>query len=114
MPPSILNSRKASSISLLVNFSPQVISEWPNNNMVIVGTSGHLLCEEGDHLGEVDGARRLAHHVVRLGVADGAADALEGLLEVGGSDDTVLVVVDDAEGLLELLDLLLAEQGEDV
>merc|ERR1719458_2178910 len=131
MPPSILNSRKASSISLLVNFSPQVISEWRNisasiwpliskasndlnNNVVIVGTSGHLLCEEGDHLGEVDGARRLAHHVVRLGVADGAADALEGLLEVGGSDDAVLVVVDDAEGLLELLDLLLAEQGEDV
>merc|ERR1711981_188859 len=30
MPPSILNSRKASSISLLVNFSPQVISEWRN------------------------------------------------------------------------------------
>merc|ERR1719205_72983 len=129
MPPSILNSRKASSISLLVNFSPQVISEWRNIsasiwpliskasndlNMVIVGTSGHLLCEEGDHLGEVDGARRLAHHVVRLGVADGAADALECLLEVGGSDDAVLVVVDDAEGLLELLDLLLAEQGEDV
>ena len=39
---------------------------------------------------------------------------LEGLLEVGGSDDAVLVVVDDAEGLLELLDLLLGEQGEDV
>merc|ERR1711990_643907 len=30
MPPSILNSRKASSISLLVSFSPQVISEWRN------------------------------------------------------------------------------------
>ena len=39
---------------------------------------------------------------------------LEGLLEVGGGYDAVLVVVDDAERLLELLDLLLAEQGEDV
>jgi len=38
----------------------------------------------------------------------------EGSLEVVGSDDAVLVGVDDAEGLLELLDLLLAEEGEDV
>ena len=35
-------------------------------------------------------------------------------LEVVGCDDAVLVDVDDAKGLLELLDLLLAEQGEDV
>jgi hypothetical protein len=31
-------------------------------------TSGHFLGEEGDHLGEVDGTRRLAHHVVHLSV----------------------------------------------
>ncbi len=31
-------------------------------------TSGHFLREEGDHLGEVDGTRRLAHHVVHLSV----------------------------------------------
>ena len=41
-------------------------------------------------------------------------DRGEGLLEVVGSDDAVLVGVDDAEGLLELLDLLLAEEREDV
>merc|ERR1719466_311806 len=80
MPPSILNSRKASSISLLVNFSPRVISEWRNisasiwpliskasNDLIITWSSSvppDIFCEEGDHLGEVDGARRLAHHVV--------------------------------------------------
>ena len=39
---------------------------------------------------------------------------LKGLFQVGGGDDSVLVVVDDAERLLELLDLLLGEEGEDV
>ena len=32
---------------------------------------------------------------------------LKGLFQVRGGDDSVLVVVDDAERLLELLDLLL-------
>lgn len=34
----------------------------------------------------------------------------EGRLEVGSSDDSILVVVNDTESLLELLDLLLAEK----
>ena len=39
---------------------------------------------------------------------------LKGLFQVRSGDDSVLVVVDDAERLLELLDLFLREQGEDV
>ena len=39
---------------------------------------------------------------------------LKGLFQVRSGDDSVLVVVDDAERLLELLDLFLTEQGEDV
>merc|ERR1712024_312863 len=121
MPPSILNSRKASSISLLVNFSPQVISEWRNISAsiwpLISKASNDLIITWSSSVPpDIFSAKRVTIWVKLmgpgLGVADGAADALEGLLEVGGSDDAVLVVVDDAEGLLELLDLLLAEQGE--
>jgi hypothetical protein len=85
-----------------------------HDDVVIVGTSGHLLGEECDHLGEVDGAGRLAHHVARFTVADGPPDGGEGSLEVGRSDDAVLVIVDDAESLFKLLNLFLAEEGEDV
>ena len=77
-------------------------------------TSGHLLCEESDHLGEVDGSRGLPDQVVGLGVWDGSTDADEGGLQIVGGDDAILVNVDDAESLLELLDLFLTEQGEDV
>ena len=38
----------------------------------------------------------------------------EGGFEVGGGDDSILVVVDDAESFFELLDLFLTEEGEDV
>ena len=77
-------------------------------------TSGHLLCKQRDHLGEVDGAGRLAHQVVGLGVCDGAADVHEGGLEVGGGDDAVLVNIDDSKSFLEFLNLFLAEEREDV
>ena len=36
-------------------------------------TSGHLLREEGDHLGEVDGAGGLPQHAVHLGVSSWSA-----------------------------------------
>lgn len=77
-------------------------------------TSRHLLCKERDELCEVDGSGRLGQHVGRVAVADGLAHGREGGLQVGGGDDAVLVRVHDAERLLELLDLLLGEEGEDV
>merc|ERR1719201_1299249 len=92
MPPSILNSRKASSISLLVNFSPQVISEWRNisasiwpliskasNDLIITWSSSVppdiFSAKRVTIWVKLMVTRRLAHHVVGLGVADGAADA---------------------------------------
>jgi hypothetical protein len=38
----------------------------------------------------------------------------KGSFEIVGSDDTILVRINNAKGLLELLDLLLAEEREDV
>ena len=77
-------------------------------------TSSHLLCEECDHLGEVDWARGLADQVVGLSVGDGSPNVDKGGHEVLGCDDAVLVNVNDAKGFLELLNLLLTEECEDV
>ena len=77
-------------------------------------TSGHLFCEEHDHLCEVNGSRGLGEHALGLTVGDGLADGGEGGDDVGGGQETVLVCVHDTEGFLELLDLPLAEEGEDV
>ena len=77
-------------------------------------TAGHLLGEEHDELCEVNGSGGLGEHGGGVAVGDGLADGGEGGLQVGGGDDAVLVGVHDTEGLLELLDLLLGEEGEDV
>merc|ERR1711879_198996 len=78
-----------------------------NQAFIIISTSGHLLSEECDHLGEVDWSRCLSNHVVGLAIADWPTNSLKGLFQVRGGDDSVLVVVDDAERLFELLDLFL-------
>ena len=77
-------------------------------------TSGHLLGEQGHHLGEVDGPGGLAYQVVGLRVWDWSSDAHKGGLQVVGSDDSILVHVNDSKSFLELLNLFLTEQGEDV
>lgn len=63
---------------------------------------------------EVNGSRGLGEHALGLTVGDGLADGGEGGDDVGGGQETVLVCVHDTEGFLELLDLPLAEEGEDV
>ena len=77
-------------------------------------TSGHLLCKQRDHLGEVDGPRSLPDQVVGLAVCDGPTNVDEGSLEVISCDNTILVHINDAKGFLEFLDLLLTEEREDV
>lgn len=88
--------------------------EGSHNDVIVVGSSGHLLGEQCDHLGEVDRSRGLSHHVSSFAVAYWPADGGEGGFEVGGGDDSILVVVNDTESFFELLDLFLAEEGEDV
>ena len=63
---------------------------------------------------EVNGSRGLGEHALGLTIGDGLADGGEGGDDVGGGQETVLVCVHDTEGFLELLDLPLAEEGEDV
>ncbi len=54
-------------------------------------TASHLLGEEDDHLGEVDGSGGLGDHALGLTVGDGAADGGEGGLQVAGGQDAILV-----------------------
>merc|ERR1712203_1008644 len=123
MPPSILNSRKASSISLLVNFSPQVISEWRNISasiwpLISKASNDRIITWSSSVPPDIFSAKRVTIWVKLMGPGASptmlfASESLMGrpmpskaFLRSGGSDDAVLVVVDDAEGLLELLDLL--------
>jgi len=84
------------------------------DDIVIVGATGHLGGEEGDHLGEVHGPVNLIKHGLSLTTTDVLAVGSEGSDEVAGGQEAVLVCVHDAEGLLELLDGGLGEGVEDV
>jgi len=88
--------------------------EGLEDGLVIVGSAGHLASEQGHHLGEVHGSGSLVKHALGLAGPDGLAVVAEGSHEVGGGDETVLVAVHDAEGLLELLDGGVGEGVENV
>merc|ERR1712066_1046279 len=68
------------------------------DGIVIISTSGHLLCE-------IDGSGGLCEHALGLTVGDGFADRAESSDNVRGRQETILVCVHDTERLLELLDL---------
>ena len=72
------------------------------------------LSEEGEEHGEVDGAGGLVHHALEVLVGRVLAEGGEHVVEVLLVDEAVPVLVDHVEGLLELLDLVLVEHGEDV
>merc|ERR1719151_129950 len=88
--------------------------EGGKDDVVVVGSSGHLGGEEGDHLGEVHGSVHLIEHGLGLSTANVLAVGTEGSDEIGGGEEAVLVSVHDAEGLLELLDGRVGEGVENV
>merc|ERR1719209_1043021 len=88
--------------------------EGGKDDVIIVGSTGHLGGEEGDHLGEVHGSIHLVEHSLCLSTTDVLAVSAEGGDEVGGGQKSVLVSVHDAKGLLELLDGRVGEGVEDV
>jgi len=88
--------------------------EGGEDDIVVIGASGHLGSEQGDHLGEVHGSVHLVEHGLGLSATDVLAVGTEGSDEIGGGKETVLVRVHDAEGLLELLDGGVGEGVEDV
>jgi len=88
--------------------------EGGDNGLVVVSTAGHLLGEQGDHLGEVHGSVSLIKHVLGITGGDGFAVVGEGGHEVISRQKAVLVAVHDAEGLLELLDGGVREGVENV
>jgi len=84
------------------------------DGLVVVSAAGHLAGEEGHHLGEVHGAIGLIKHALGLTGGDGLAVVGEGSHQVGGREETVLVHIHDAEGLLELLEGRVGEGVENV
>jgi len=88
--------------------------EGGKDDVIIVGSTGHLGGEEGDHLGEVHGSVDLIKHSLCLSTTNVLSVSAEGGDEVGGGQKSVLVSVHDAKGLLELLDGRVGEGVEDV
>jgi len=88
--------------------------EGLEDGLVVVSAAGHLVGEEGDHLGEVHWAISLIEHVLGITGGDGLAVVGEGSDEVIGREEAVLVDVHDTEGLLELLDGRVGEGIENV
>jgi len=98
-----------------VNFAVHLESlERLEDDLVIVGSTGHFVGEKENHFGEVYGGGGLIEHSLGFSAADGFADIGESLDEIISFEDTVLVDIHDAESLLELLDSRLAEEVEDV
>ena len=84
-----------------------------DDDVVVVGLAGLSAGEHGEQHGEVDGARRVRQHLLDLLLRGDAADDVEGAADVRVVQDAVLVGVHQLEALLELIDLLLGEAGED-
>lgn len=67
--------------------------EGVDDDVVIIRAAGHAAGEEGEELGEVDGAGGLTDHLVELLLGGKPAERVEGGAKVVLADDTVLVVV---------------------
>jgi len=99
------------SVDLAVDFEGL---EGLEDGFVVIGAAGHLVGEQGDHLGEVHGSVSLIKHALGITAGDGLAVVGEGSHEIISGEETVLVDVHDAKGLLELLDGRVGEGVEDV
>merc|ERR550532_816838 len=79
-PSSITNSANASSTSVSVNLSPQVMSECFKgfeDGVIIIGTSSHFFGEECNHLCEVNWSGRFRKHGIGFSSRDGFANGGE-------------------------------------
>jgi len=88
--------------------------EGGKDNVIIVGATGHLGGEKGDHLGEVHGPIDLIKHGLGLTTANVLAVSGKGGNQVRRGKETILVSIHNAKGLLELLDGGVGEGVEDV
>lgn len=70
--------------------------------------------EQRQEHGEVDGAGSLVHHALQVRVLGVLAQRREHVVEVLFADESVPVLINHVESLLELLDLRLVEHGEDI
>jgi hypothetical protein len=88
--------------------------EGTDDNIVLIGSTGHAVGEQGQQLGEVDGAGGLIDHGVELLLRDQTAQRVEGGAQIVLAEDAVLVAIHHGEALLEFSHLLLAEHGEHI
>jgi len=111
----VAEGHQLSSEGLSVNLSVLLKSlEGSEDDIIVIGTTGHLGGEQGDHLGEVHGSINLVKHGLSVSAADALAMSSEGSDKVGGGQETILVSIHDTEGFLELLDGGVRERFEDV
>nr|CAI5853957.1 unnamed protein product [Callosobruchus analis] len=84
--------------------TPENESTSGDHDGVLVRTTGigHPVAEQAQQLGEIDGARRLAQHLVQLLLVGQFANSVEGGAQISFGDDAVLVVVHKGETFLEL------------
>lgn len=67
--------------------------EGVDDDVILVGTAGHAVREEGEELSKVDGAGCLINHLVELLLRRQPAEGVEGGAQIVLADDAVLVVV---------------------
>lgn len=67
--------------------------EGVDDDVILVGATRHAVGEEGEELGEVDGARRLADHLIEFLLGGEPAEGVKRGAKVVLADDAILVVV---------------------
>merc|ERR1719400_955267 len=104
---------------------PQSVFVDQANIVLIEATEGILdyvlrvcalqpLAKQGEEHGEVDWTRGLVHHRLQVILSGVLAQGGQHVVEVFVVDESVPVVVDHVERLLELLDLVLVEHSEHI
>jgi len=70
--------------------------------------------EQSEKHGEVDLTRSLVHHRLKIVVVYILAKGSKHVLQIVFVDESIVVLINEAECLLELLNLRLIEHGEDI
>lgn len=83
-------------------------------NNVLVVSSLDTIAENAEEHGEIDWTWCLAGHLLKLLVVAQSAESVETGPDVVLRDDSVLVLINEAEGLFECGHLILSEHGEHI
>lgn len=76
--------------------------------------TGNSVTKDAQKHGEVDWPWSFAKHLLQVGVLDQAAKSVPGNCQISFVDDSILVGIDEREGLLKFSNLVLGEHREDI